>query len=78
VAIIAWIVSFATLFGGLALQQDVPFAHAHEIANGLFLAAFLACPVLWHEKPFGVNGKSRFILCLAMVLALPLVLMPAQ
>lgn len=77
-AIIGWIMSFAALFGGLALQQDQPFAHAHEIANGLFLGAFLACPALWQEKPFGVSGKSRFVLCLAMVLALPLVLMQAQ
>jgi len=77
-AVIAWVVSFMALLGGLALRQDVPFRHADEIANGLLFAAFLACPLLWRDNPLGVPGKSRFMLCLAMILALPLVLMPGR
>jgi len=74
-ALIGWIISICALLGGLALRQDMPFAHAEEIANGLLLAAFLACPGFWTDTPFGIGRKPRVMACLAMMLALPSILM---
>lgn len=74
-ALIGWIISAAALLCGLALRQDMPFSHAYEIANGLLFAAFLTCPAFWADAPFGITAKPRIMACLAMVLALPLVLL---
>ncbi|MDX3908314.1 MAG: hypothetical protein QHC67_00630 [Sphingobium sp.] len=74
-ALIGWIISIGALLGGLALRQDAPFPHADQIADGLLLAAFLACPSFWAEAPFGIGRKPRIMACLAMLLALPSILM---
>lgn len=74
-ALVGWIVCVVALLGGLALQQDMPFAHADIIAQGLLLAAFIACPAFWADAPFGITAKPRVAACIAMALAVPLVLM---
>lgn len=74
-----WIICIAAFLGGLAAQTDLARALSGPIANGLFLASFLACPLLWKFPPLCdlLDGKQRMMACLALVLALPLVLIPA-
>lgn len=74
-AIVGWIVSMCALLGGLALRQDLPFVHADEIASGLLFAAFLTFPPFWSGKPMGIGAKPRVVLCLAMALAIPVILL---
>ncbi len=74
-ALVGWIVCVVALLGGLALQQDMPFAHADIIAQGLLFAAFIACPAFWADAPFGITAKPRVAACIAMALAVPLILM---
>jgi hypothetical protein len=76
-ALLGWIISFGCLFGGLALRQDMPVGGSAMIANGLFVCALLACPMLWRESPLGISRGQRIAAGLALVLALPLVLLPA-
>lgn len=77
-AILAWIISIATFLGGLAVQADMSRALSDTIAPGLFTASFLACPVLWKMPPLDelLDGRQRAMACLALLLALPLVLVP--
>lgn len=81
-AILAWIISIATFLGGLAAQADMARPLAETIAPGLFAASFLACPVLWKMPPLDelldelLDGRQRAMACLALLLALPLVLVP--
>lgn len=74
-ALVGWIFSVIALLGGLALMQDMPFSSADMIGRGLLLAAFLLCPSLWADAPFGITAKPRIAACIAMMLALPSVLM---
>lgn len=74
-AFIGWIISVCAMLGGLAMKQDLPIPHADQIANGLLFAAFLACPGFWKDTPFGIGRKPRVMACIAMIFALPLVLM---
>lgn len=78
-AILAWIISIATFLGGLAVQADMSRHLAETIAPGLFAASFLACPVLWKMPPLDdlLDGRQRAMACVALLLALPLVLVPA-
>lgn len=78
-AILAWIISIATFLGGLAVQADMARPLADTIAPGLFAASFLACPVLWKMPPLDdlLDGRQRAMACVALLLALPLVLVPA-
>ena len=39
--------------------------------------AILACPMLWRDKPMGVSRGQRIVAALALILALPLILLPA-
>ncbi|MBN8831329.1 MAG: hypothetical protein J0G94_12080 [Sphingomonadales bacterium] len=77
---ILWLFTIAFALTGLSLWVDGGFAGAREVARGLGIAAFLACPLLWARPgglvpdPLLVPGKSRFMLLLAMVLAGPLLL----
>jgi hypothetical protein len=73
-AIIGWIISTMAFLGGLALRQDMPFFHNDQIANGLLAAAFLSFPPFWRDRPFGIGAKPRIVLCLAMLLSLPTIL----
>lgn len=76
---LAWIVCIATFLGGVSAQNDLPRALGDILSNGLFAASFLACPVLWKFPPLSdlLTGKQRAAACLALLLALPLVLVPA-
>jgi len=75
---LGWIICIATFLGGLAAQTDVARSLADPIAHGLFAASFLACPVLWKFPPFSdlLDVRSRMMACLALLLALPLILVP--
>ncbi len=76
---LSWILCIATFLGGLAAQTDLARALAGPIASGLFLASFLACPLFWKSAPFAdlLDGRQRLMACVALLLALPLVLIPA-
>ena len=74
-AFIGWIISVSALLGGLALRQDMPIPHSAQISDGLLLAAFLTCPSFWADAPFGITAKPRIMACVAMALALPVILL---
>lgn len=76
-ALVGWMLSFAALFGALALRQDLPIGGSVELSNLLIGLAVLACPMLWREKPMGVSRGQRIVAGLALILALPLILLPA-
>ena len=75
---LAWIVCVATFLGGLAAQTDFARALAEPLSNGLFAASFFACPFLWKMPPLSdmLSGKQRAAACIALLLALPLLLIP--
>lgn len=76
-ALLGWMVSFIALFGGLALRQDMPLGGSVALSNLLIALAILACPMLWRDKPMGVSRGQRIVAALALILALPLILLPA-
>lgn len=76
-ALLGWMVSFVALFGGLALRQDMPVGGSVALSNLLIALAILACPMLWRDKPMGVSRGQRIVAALALILALPLILLPA-
>ena len=73
---LAWIICITTFLGGLAAQTDMARMPGEIVSMGLFVASFLACPVLWKFPPLSdmLTGKQRAAGCLALLLALPLVL----
>lgn len=75
-ALLGWMVSFIALFGGLALRQDMPVGGSVALSNLLIALAVLACPMLWRDKPMGVSRAQRIVAALALILALPLILLP--
>lgn len=76
-ALLSWIVAFIALFGGLALRQDMPIGGSATIADGLFVLAALACPLLWRAKPLGITRGQRIAAGLALILCLPAILFPS-
>tara|TARA_R110000787_G_scaffold47695_1_gene115409 strand:+ start:241 stop:480 length:240 start_codon:yes stop_codon:yes gene_type:complete len=78
-AILAWIICIGSFLGGFAAQTDLPHGLSATISTGLFWASLLSCPALWKLYPLSdmLNDKQRMMACLALLLALPLVLMPA-
>lgn len=76
-ALVAWIVSVGAFLGGLAAQSDLPSLRGAIIAQGLFAIAVLACPVIWDNIYMRalLAGKERAMTCVALVLALPLLLL---
>lgn len=78
-AILAWIICIGTFLGGLAAQTDLLPPLARPIADGLLVASFLTCPPIWSGAilPEVLNGRQRAMACLALLFALPLVLIPA-
>jgi hypothetical protein len=76
-ALLGWIIGFIALFGGLALRQDMPVGGSAAIANGLFVLAALACPLVWNAKPLGISRGQRIAAGLALILCLPIILFPA-
>lgn len=77
-AMLGWILSFLCLFGGLALRQDMPVAGSTMLSNLLVLLALLACPMLWRDLPLGLSRGQRVSAGLALIVALPLILLPAH
>ena len=76
-ALIGWIVSFIGLFAGLALRQDMPIGGSGTIATLMITLSILACPMIWRSKPLGISRGQRIVAALIMIVALPLVLLPA-
>lgn len=75
-AFIGWILSFAALFGALALRQEIPAGGSASLSNMLFVLALLACPMLWRNCPLGVSRGQRIVGSLVLLCSLPLVLLP--
>lgn len=75
--VISWLLCIGTFLAALACQQDMP---GHPIITGLWIASFLSCPLIWRTAIMTelLNGRQRFMACLALILALPLVLIPAS
>jgi hypothetical protein len=78
--LIAWLLTIALALAGLALrvQGGIPFAT--PLGATLLLLAGLACPLLWNKSTgilvsLGVSGKDRLMLSLALVVAMPLILL---
>jgi hypothetical protein len=76
-ALLAWIISIGTFLGGLAVQADMRVPPSGIIAGGLFVASVLSCPILWENWVASamLSGKERMMGCVALMLALPLVLL---
>ncbi|MET0369897.1 MAG: hypothetical protein ABW039_00820 [Sphingobium sp.] len=76
-ALLGWFMGFACLLGGLALRQDMPVGGSSTLSNLLFAIAILACPMIWQGGTLGISRGQRIAAGLALLFALPLVLMPA-
>ncbi|WP_066699842.1 hypothetical protein [Sphingobium amiense] len=76
-ALVGWILSFAALFGGLALRQDMPLGGSDTLSNLLIGLSVLSCPMLWQDRPLGVSRGQRIVAALILLCATPLLLMPA-
>jgi len=76
---LSWIIAIGTFLGGLAADHDLPSPLAGNLALLLLGASLLTCPVLWRVPTLAdwLNGRMRAMACLAMLLALPLILIPA-
>lgn len=77
-AALGWILSIGTFLGGLAVLHDLRAPLAGHLALLLLLASLLTCPLPWrHPLMAGLlAGRMRAMACLAMLLALPLILLP--
>lgn len=76
-AFIGWIIGLACLLGGLALRQDMPVGGSASLSTMLFLLGALACPMLWRDGMLGLSRGQRIAAGLALILAVPIVLLPA-
>ena len=78
-AALAWIVCIGCFLGGFAVETDLPRDLVAPFQTGLFAASFIACPALWKMPPLSdmLDGKQRAMACVALLLSVPLVLMPA-
>lgn len=84
--LIMWILTIAFALAGLALRADVTWfgpslAYLSDtFVKGFFVLAGLCCPFLWARsygfipRALQISGKERFMLGLAMILAIPLIL----
>ena len=78
--LLMWTLTIAFALTGLSLWADGGFVGAHDVARGLGLFAVLSCPFFWSRPdglvpdPIAISGKSRLMLCLALLLATPLML----
>jgi hypothetical protein len=77
-ALVGWILSFICLLAGLALRQDLPIGGSVTISNILIVFALLACPMIWRDLPIGVSRGQRIVAGLALVFALPIILLPTH
>jgi len=78
-SMLAWILSIATFLGGLSAEAEIARPLGHTISTGLFAASLLSCPALWKIPPLDslLDGRQRAMACVALLLALPLLLVPA-
>ena len=76
-ALVGWILGFICLFAGLALRQDLPAGGSDSLSSLLIALSALACPMIWRDMPLGISRGQRIIAALALVFALPLILLPA-
>ncbi|GLS99630.1 hypothetical protein GCM10007897_10120 [Sphingobium jiangsuense] len=76
---LSWIIAIGTFLGGLAAQHDLPSPVAGNLALMLLGASLLTCPVLWRIPTLAdwLTGRMRAMACLALLLTLPLALIPA-
>lgn len=77
-ALVGWIIGFICLFAGLALRQDMPVDGSAALSNMLIVFAILACPMIWRDLPLGVSRGQRIVAGLAIVFALPIILIPTH
>ncbi len=78
-AALAWIFSIGSFLGGLALWQDLHSSLARNLTLLLMIASLLCCPLPWRHPVMAefLTGRMRAMACLAMLVALPLLLFPA-
>lgn len=76
---LAWILCIASFLGGLSVEAEIAQPLGHMLAVGLFAASAFACPALWKIPPLDtlLDGRQRAMACLALLLVLPLLLVPA-
>ncbi len=84
--LIMWILTIAFALAGLALRADDGWWFGADawlgdtVMKDCFVLALLACPFLWARsygfvpRPLQVPGSQRFMMALAMILAIPLIL----
>lgn len=75
-ALIGWFLSFITLFGGLALRQDMPIGGSATLSNLLIGLALLACPMLWRQQPLGISRGQRIVAAMILLCTTPFVFLP--
>jgi hypothetical protein len=72
---LGWIFATIALFAGLTLWSDHNIPAWEIVAKGLFVAAFLCCPMFWGREGLlgflGIGRGQRIAACIAGLLALP-------
>jgi len=78
-SILAWTLCIASFLGGLSVEAEIARPLGHTLAVGLFAGSLLSCPALWKIPPFDslLDGRQRAMACVALLLVLPLLLVPA-
>ncbi len=78
-SILAWTLCIASFLGGLSAEAELARPIGHTLSIGLFAASAFACPALWKIPPLDalLDGRQRAMACVALLLALPLLLVPA-
>jgi len=71
-SILAWTLCIASFLGGLSVEAEIARPLGHTLAVGLFAGSLLSCPALWKIPP-----RQRAMACVALLLVLPLLLVPA-
>ena len=75
---LGWTFATIALFAGLTLWADHNIAAWEIVAKGLFVVAFLSCPMFWGDKGLlgfvGISRGQRIAACMAGLLALPVLL----
>ncbi|MGE4430046.1 MAG: hypothetical protein AB7E05_04790 [Sphingobium sp.] len=78
-AALSWIICIATSIGSLAAFNDLAAPFAGHLGLLLLTASLLTCPLFWRHEVMAnwLNGRMRAMACLALLLSLPLILLPA-
>lgn len=75
-ALMGWIFCLASLFGAVALRQDMPVGGSSTLSTMLILLGLLACPLLWRNKPFGISRGQRVAAAFILFFCAPILLLP--